>query len=141
MNIPERIDTSGLANTPSYLMRRFKEDQAPTLLRDIASGDDLVHMFKSAISREPDSMKEMVAPYLCLCAMSLKPDIKFLRAVAGAEGHAAYKWLRQCAEVLIQEFRPVIVREFKPGVTFNSPSVSIGSNTSTNSRVLTMFNT
>jgi hypothetical protein len=145
MSIPEWIDTSALeasfvvANTPSYLVRRFKEDKAPQLLRDKASGDDLVSMFVGAIASEPGTMRELVAPYLFLCALAFKPDIKFLRAASEKERNPAYKWLPQFAEILIQEYRPLVVKEFRPNVAIN-PAISLGSNASVNNRTLTMFN-
>jgi hypothetical protein len=119
MNIPDRIKTANaesnfvIANTPSFLVRRLKEDQAVYLLSQSLSEGDLLKGFVSSSSREPESMRELVTPYLCLCALSLKPTSKYLRDALLFEARPEYKWLKDCAQILIDEFRPVSISKVK----------------------------
>jgi hypothetical protein len=115
MKIPEWIETARaesnyvVANTPSFLVRRFKEDKASFLLSQSLSEPDLLKLFASSAGSEPTSLRELVTPYLCLVALSLKPDVKYLRDATSFTPHTNYKWLRSFTRILIDEFRPTSV--------------------------------
>ncbi len=99
MSIPAWIDTSNVeanfvvANTPNFLVRRLKEDKATPLLSQAVSGEELLKTYVAAIQREPNTIRELVTPYLCLAALSLKPEMKFLKDAQEFRADPLYKWM------------------------------------------------
>jgi hypothetical protein len=112
MSIPDWMDTTNIeskfvvANTPNFIVRRIKEDKAAYLLSQSLSADALLKMFIESAGKEPQTLRDLVTPYICLSALSLKPDVKYLRDAITFTARPQYKWLRACAQILIDTFRP-----------------------------------
>jgi hypothetical protein len=138
MKIPTWIETANaessfvIANTPSFLLRRLREDKASYQLSQSMSDRDLLATFTAAISEKPETMRDQITPYLILVALSLKTDVKFLRdaKTLAAGATTSYKWLDACAQILIEEFRPTSLVKMGPR-TYQS-GFSIQSNANVN---------
>ena len=136
MSIPDWLDTTTvesnfvIANTPNFIVRRIKEDKVATLLSQSLSAPALLKMFLETASKEPQTLRDLVAPYICLAALSLKSDVKYLRDAATFAARPQYKWLRACAQILIDTFRPTSFTKIDGRVLDNAALVKSGSTVS-----------
>jgi hypothetical protein len=119
MNMPAWIDTSNaeatfvIANTPNFLVRKFKQESAALALSKSLSGQQLLEHYRAAVSAEPKNLRELVMPYLILSAMYLKPSIPELRDAAVFPALPNYKWLATFRQILEDTFSPIEISKFQ----------------------------
>lgn len=70
-----------IANTPTYLFRRFRADQSVKMLADAHSAVDLLVEVKLREQAE-QTLLDQVVSYACLVALSFKPPLEVEKALA-----------------------------------------------------------
>jgi hypothetical protein len=119
MSIPDWIDTSSaeanfvVANTPNFLVRKFKDDSAARALSKSLAGKELLESYRVAVMIEPETLRQLVTPYLLLSAMYLKQAIPDLRDAAAFPSLPNYKWMATFRQILEDTFRPTAVTKFE----------------------------
>jgi hypothetical protein len=132
MSIPNWIDTSSaesnfvIANTPNFIVRKFKEDSAAQSLSKSLTGQELLEGFRSAVTIKPENLRQLVTPYLFLAAMYLKQAIPQLRDAAAYPVLPSYKWMATFRQILEDTFRPTGITNFKMP-TINAPTATSSS--------------
>jgi hypothetical protein len=135
MKLPSWLDTRNIeaqfviANTPNFIVRRLKEDKVPYLLSKSMAPDQLLKLFIETSRMEPENLRELVTPYICLSALSLLNDGKYLKDAQTftSAAHHQYKWLRAYTQILIDTFRPTSFVAMKARVIDNSVAVGTAS--------------
>lgn len=102
-----------VANTPLYLARRLQADEAVRALNLVWSADQIAAEYRASVSRAPQTLRELVTPYVCLAALSLRDDITALKEQTSASPLTAYRWLEQIRQIFIETYRPVTRQAFK----------------------------
>jgi hypothetical protein len=106
-----RVDISGaerafsVANTPLFLLRNLKIDPATAEIARNATGHTVLQALKQMCERRPRTLDAAVRPYVYLVALSMMPDISFLREAANVT-MPYHRWFRYLAEFLVREYRP-----------------------------------
>jgi hypothetical protein len=119
MNIPAWIDTSNaeatfvIANTPNFLVRKFKQESAARALSKSLSGKKLLDSYRAAVVVEPENLRQLVTPYLLLSAMYLKQSIPELRDAATFPALPNYKWIATFRQILEDTFSPTEIVKFE----------------------------
>jgi len=123
--LPAWLDTTTIeaqfviANTPNFIVRRIKEDKIPYLLSKNMPPNSVLKLFVESLEKKPDDLRELVTPYICLAALSLAPDLKFLRDAILFTPRPNYKWLRPFAQILIDTYRPTTFVSVRPPAISN----------------------
>ena len=93
-----------VANSPLFLLRKLRVDQSVTLIAREARGETVLNELKASLARNPRKMRTAVAPYVYLVALSMLPDIKYLRQSARI-ATPYHPWFSYLNEVLLQTYK------------------------------------
>lgn len=96
------------ANTPLYLIRNLKKDQAVKLYSRDLTAKGLFKRLESSLKTEASDFRSSVLPYVFLVAISLRSDKEFLRKAATLPA-PYHHWYRYSAEFLLSEFQSTSV--------------------------------
>jgi hypothetical protein len=114
MSLPSHISTEGaelayvVANTPLYLIKRLQADPGVRLVSQSMQANELAAEYRSAVTQSPTNIRELITPYICLVALSMKDDISPLREeTAIANPLPDYRWIERIRQLLIERYRPV----------------------------------
>lgn len=110
-----------VANTPLYFVRRLQQDSNTRLLNEHMTGEEILEEFKNAIAHKPQTLDELIVPYVCLIALSLRDDITPLQKTTEIIPAPGFKWLDYIQQVLIQTYKPMDRRQY--GVP---PAIELG---------------
>jgi hypothetical protein len=140
MSFPQWISTANaeanfvVANTPNFLIRKMRDDPAALALSQSLNGQQILEIFKSCVSSEPTSMRELVIPYICLSALSRKENVSYLVAATAFMPTSQFKWMTTYNKILVETYRPVSRQVFQvPAV---ATPISVFSGASTNRQIL-----
>lgn len=111
--------TFALANTPLYLVRKFREDPTVQELARGFSGEQILAVLEKALNQEPVSLLDYTKPYAYLVALSLMPEGGHLREAAKLPNMDKWQWLSYIRAVLAETFIPTtrFHVEWKPSLS------------------------
>jgi hypothetical protein len=98
-----------VANSPLFLLRKLRDDPTVATIARRSRGATILSQLRRSLSREPRALHTAVVPYVYLVALSMQPDIKYLREASAlpAPHHAWYTYL---SGVLLQSYKPTTVQ-------------------------------
>jgi hypothetical protein len=96
-----------VANTPTYLVRRFKAELSLRGLLIKMGPQAVLAEFNAAVAAEPSNIQDLVTPYVALATLSLSEDLSFLKAVPRQLPVLTYKWLDEIRDYLIETYDPI----------------------------------
>lgn len=95
-----------VANTPLFLLRKLREDEAVREISKDFSGDEILERLKELLQREPETLRDHVAPYAYLVALAQKPDDRHLRMAALIPDPPKWGWFDYIRRVLLETYSP-----------------------------------
>jgi hypothetical protein len=101
-----------VANTPSFIFKRLREDTVVRYIADTHSSDDIAKWF-SDHPEKPESVEELVLRYMYLVALSMK-DAKDYSRLIGNLPLGSFQWGREIGELAAARTRPVTVISIGP---------------------------
>jgi len=120
----------GVANTPSFLVRKLQADAGIRALGQTCSAQDILAALRASVAVEADSPVDAVRPYALLVALWFKQEIEHLKEASKISA-PEYRWFPVVSELLIQNFSPVQMHTIQlPGV-LPAPQISFTSQAST----------
>jgi hypothetical protein len=120
---------------PGLLLPRSSEDPIARTVNQSMSAGQIFSEFKSAVTKEPQNLREIVVPYVCLAALSLRDDISPLRATTALAVRPEYKWMDYVRQVLVESYQPTSRLVHRVPQPVRS-TVSIESTSSTSTSIL-----
>lgn len=104
--LAEAQATFAIANTPLFLLRKLREGKEAQDVSRRMSGEQLLEALHGSVQEAPKTLYEAVRPYVCLVALSLKDEVKFLRESTLIEPSYQDEWFAYARQVLLEMFRP-----------------------------------
>lgn len=106
----------GLANTPTFLLRRLQNDSAVSAIRAGSTDDELLQALRVALATEPKTLEDAVRPYVLLVALSRSSDVRKLDAAQQIQPRPEhFDWYFEILRVL---------RDSKPATSYSSIKLS-----------------
>lgn len=101
-----------VANTPSFLYEKFRENDMPFRMKSELTPDQLVEIYSKHSQKETKTLKNVTIAYAALVALTYFPYETFSRCVPllNLDG---LRWSRAIAYKFSQGFTPSTVSEFK----------------------------
>lgn len=96
----------GVANTPSFLVRKLKSDPAVKLISDSFSDDQILSEIRLLGNADPTEPLNAVRPYAYLTALWMKPRPDALRAAA-VLNMTWWRWYSVIASFLLDTYSPI----------------------------------
>jgi hypothetical protein len=124
-----------VANTPLYLLRKLQGDPVSQSLKERMTADDILTAFRAAATTEPQTLRDLVLPYVYLAALSLQQELGALRKSTEVVPRPEYKWLDYIRRVLIENYRPTS-RVVVPGPVEMPRLMTARSSASTNTAIV-----
>lgn len=95
-----------IANTPSFIVRKLKEDPEVQLMSRSFNGAALLQMLKDNLSVDPgDDLRAQVLPFVLLVATALSVD-RVLPDAAQLVGDFQPEWFDDARNLLLATYRP-----------------------------------
>ena len=91
-----------VANTPLFLIRKFRASAAVRRIADTMSGAEITAALQEYATRQPETLRDAVVPYACLVALSMQNNIQGLRDAASIAAVPEHKWFNYIRSVLLQ---------------------------------------
>ena len=93
-----------VANTPLYLLRKLRAETGVQLLGSAFGADEVFEALNIAVLQPPQTLQDLVRPYVYLIALSLNRDKSYLeRAAKLTAPH--HHWFQYIGNVLIKEYQ------------------------------------
>jgi len=96
-----------VANTPSFIFKRLREDSVVRYIADTHSADDIASWFAHH-SDVPKTAEELVLRYMYLVAISMKNATDIFRLI-GQIPVDSFQWGKEISELAIARARPMTV--------------------------------
>jgi hypothetical protein len=129
-NLSEASANFLVANTPLFLARKLRSDNAIYLFSRSASASDIFDTLADAISKRPQTVEDAVLPYALLVALSLKPERNFLQNAARLNFQYS-DWFKYIADYFLQSYPSISVQSVTAPstkssllMTGNSPTIN-----------------
>ncbi len=98
--------TLAIANTPSFIIRKLKEDSEVQLLSRHFSGAALLQMLQNTLNVDAgDDLRARVLPFVLLVAVALSQD-RVLPDTAQIVGDYQPEWFDDARSLLLATYRP-----------------------------------
>lgn len=106
IDLKEAEAAMAVANTPLFLLRKLRVDPSVHALPRKFEGNALLTALKDALQKEPQTLREMVAPYAYLVALSMFATMSYVKEVATLKAPFT-PWYSHIAEVLLKTYTPI----------------------------------
>jgi hypothetical protein len=116
-----------VANTPSFIFKRLREDTVVRYIVDTHSAEEIANWFTSHAAK-PEIAEELVLRYMYLVALSMK-DAKDVSRLIGKLPLDSFQWGREIAELAAARAKPatiISINTTKPKAAYMSSAGSTG---------------
>ncbi len=98
--LQEAISSLAVANTPLFLMRKLRADEAVIQAAKSNTAEELIAAIKYEASKPAESAADYVRPYAYLVALSMSSDLRNLDRVAEFGDLQGWDWFDYIRRVL-----------------------------------------
>ena len=96
----------GVANTPMFIVRKFKTDPLVIGISQQNSANDILAELTASLANAPTTARERIIPFALLVALSLKADRRVVESAIELPC-AGYRWYKLVGETLLQSMTNV----------------------------------
>jgi hypothetical protein len=114
-----------VANTPSFIFKRLREDSVVRYIADTHSAQEISEWFATH-SEKPEQAEELVLRYMYLVALSMK-DAKDVSELIGRIPLDSIHWGKEIAELAASRAKPTTMISLDAPTTKRTPMSSTAS--------------